>query len=185
MSEEREFDYVVGKLPRKDKNGNDTTNDHIGKGGRHRDNGTYSAVAYDLKIVDEDPTKIVPTEPQIIVRRESVEVEKRPTRYEDLPWYQQLIVDALPIIVDIAVDGAFYWAGRGWNVAVNYGKRKIADRRLAKQIASQKKAVVTNVASQKSTAVVITPEKTYAVLDEIDAVYEKYSINMTLSLIHI
>lgn len=44
MSEEREFDYVVGKLPRKDKNGNDTTSDHIGKGGRHRDDGTYSAV---------------------------------------------------------------------------------------------------------------------------------------------
>ena len=25
MSEERDFDYVVGKLPRKDKDGNDTT----------------------------------------------------------------------------------------------------------------------------------------------------------------
>lgn len=114
MSEERDFDYVVGKLPRKDKDGNDTTGDRIGKGGRHRGDGTYSAVAYDLEVVDEDPTKVVPPEPQVIVRREVVEVEKRPTRYEDLPWYQQLIVDgieqALPIIVDRAVDGAFYWA---------------------------------------------------------------------------
>ena len=128
MSEERDFDYVVGKLPRKDKDGNDTTGDRIGKGGRHRGDGTYSAVAYDLEVVDEDPTKVVPPEPQVIVRREVVEVEKRPTRYEDLPWYQQLIVDgikqALPIIVDRAVDGAFYWVGRGWNAAVNYGKRK-------------------------------------------------------------
>ena len=33
MSEERDFDYVVGKLPRKDKDGNDTTGDRIGKGG--------------------------------------------------------------------------------------------------------------------------------------------------------
>lgn len=32
MSEERDFDYVVGKLPRKDKDGNDTTGDCIGKG---------------------------------------------------------------------------------------------------------------------------------------------------------
>lgn len=32
MSEDRDFDYVVGKLPRKDKDGNDTTNDRIGKG---------------------------------------------------------------------------------------------------------------------------------------------------------
>lgn len=183
MSEDRDFDYVVGKLPRKDKDGNDTTSDRIGKGGRHREDGTYSAVAYDLEVVEEDPTKIVPPEPQVIVRREVVEVEKRPTRYEDLPWYQQLIVDgieqALPIIVDRAVDGAFYWAGRGWNAAVNYGKRKIADRKSAKQTASQKKAVVTNTAPLKSAAVVTTPEKTHAVLDEIDATYENYSINMT------
>lgn len=183
MSEDRDFDYVVGKLPRKDKDGNDTTGDRIGKGGRHRDDGTYSAVAYDLEVVNEDPTKIVTPEPQVIVRREVVEVEKRPTRYEDLPWYQQLIVDgieqALPIIVDRAVDGAFYWAGRGWNAAVSYGKRKIADRKSAKQITSQKKAVVTNTAPQKSTAVVTAPEKTHAVLDEIDVAYENYSINMT------
>lgn len=182
MSEEREFDYVVGKLPRKDKNGNDTTSDHIGKGGRHRDDGTYSAVAYDLEVVDEDPTKIVPPEPQVIVRREIVEVEKRPTRYEDLPWYQQLIYDgieqALPIIVDRAVDGVFYWAGRGWNAAVNYGKRKIADC-TTKQVASHKKAAITNTATRKSIAVIAMPEKTHAVLDEIDAAYENYSINMT------
>ena len=156
MSEDRDFDYVVGKLPRKDKDGNDTTSDRIGKGGRHREDGTYSAVAYDLEVVEEDPTKIIPPEPQVIVHREVVEVEKRPTRYEDLPWYQQLIVDgieqALPIIVDRAVDGAFYWAGRGWNAAVNYGKRKIADRKSEKRIASQKKTVVTKTAPQKSNA---------------------------------
>ena len=46
MPEEKDFDYVVGKLPRRDKDGNDTTGDRIGKGGRHRDDGTYSAVAY-------------------------------------------------------------------------------------------------------------------------------------------
>lgn len=33
MPEERDFDYVVGKLPRRDKDGNDTTGDRIGKGG--------------------------------------------------------------------------------------------------------------------------------------------------------
>lgn len=183
MSKDRDFDYVVGKLPRKDKDGNDTTSDRIGKGGRHREDGTYSAVAYDLEVVEEDPTKIIPPEPQVIVHREVVEVEKRPTRYEDLPWYQQLIVGSieqtLPIIVDRAVNGAFYWAGRGWNAAVSYGKRKIADRKSEKRIASQKKTVVTKTAPQKSNAVVTTPKKTHAVLYEIDAAYESYSINMT------
>lgn len=66
MPEEKDFDYVVGKLPRRDKDGNDTTGDRIGKGGRHRDDGTYSAVAYDLEVVDEDPTKKAP-EPTVIV----------------------------------------------------------------------------------------------------------------------
>lgn len=183
MSKDRDFDYVVGKLPRKDKDGNDTTSDRIGKGGRHREDGTYSAVAYDLEVVEEDPTKIIPPEPQVIVHREVVEVEKRPTRYEDLPWYQQLIVGSieqtLPIIVDRAVNGAFFWAGRGWNAAVSYGKRKIADRKSEKRIASQKKTVVTKTAPQKSNAVVTTPKKTHAVLYEIDAAYESYSINMT------
>lgn len=183
MSEDRDFDYVVGKLPRKDKAGNDTTGDRIGKGGRHRDDGTYSAVAYDLEVVDEDPTKIVPPEPQVIVRREVVEVEKRPTRYEDLPRYQQLIVDGIEIIVDKivdkTVDGAFDWAGRRWNAAVNYSKRKIAEHKSAKQVTLQKKVVAANTKPQKSTAVAATLEKTTAVLDEIDAAYENYSINMT------
>lgn len=134
-------------------------------------------------MIDKDPTKIVPPEPRVIVRREVVEVEKRPTRYEDLPWYQQLIVDGieqvLPIVVDKAVDGAFYWAGRGWNAAVNYGKRKIDEHRSAKQVAPQKKVVAANTEPQELTAVAATPEKTTAVLDEIDAAYENYSINMT------
>lgn len=59
------------------------------------------------------------------------------------------IEQALPIIVDRAVDGAFYWAGRGWNAAVNYGKRKIADCKSVKQATLQKKAAVTNHCSSE------------------------------------
>ena len=125
-------------------------------------------------MVDEDPTKVVPPEPQVIVRREVVEVEKRPTRYEDLPWYQQLIVDgikqALPIIVDRAV-------GRGWNAAANYGKRNIAERKIAKPM--PQKNAATHTEAQKSSMAVATPEKITSALDEIDAAYENYSVNMT------
>lgn len=182
MSEDRDFDYVVGKLPRKDKDGNDTTSDRIGKGGRHRDDGTYSAVAYDLEVVDEDPTKIVPQKPKVIVHREIVGVEKKSTRYEDLPWYRRLIVDgieqALSVIVDRAVDGAFYWAGRGWNEAMNYRKRKIAERKTIKSM-PQKKVVAPRTESQKSAIAVAIPENITSALDEIDVAYENYSVNMT------
>ncbi len=57
MPEDRDYDYVFGKLPRKDKDGKDTTGDKIGKGGRHRDDGTFSSMAYDLEVVDRDLTQ--------------------------------------------------------------------------------------------------------------------------------
>lgn len=53
MPEEKDFDYVVGKLPRRDKDGNDTTGDRIGKGGHHRDDGTYSAISSYLTTVSK------------------------------------------------------------------------------------------------------------------------------------
>jgi hypothetical protein len=99
-----------------------------------------------------------------------------------LSWYQQLIVDgieqALPIIVDRAIDGAFYWAERGWNAAVNYGKRKIAERKIAKPM-PQKNNASTHTEAHKSSMAVATLETITSVLDEIDAAYENYSVNMT------
>lgn len=88
------------------------------------------------------------------------------------------IEQALPIIVDRAVDGAFYWAGRGWNAAVSYGKRKIAECKIAKPM-PQKNNAATHTEAQKSSMAVATPETITSVLDEIDAAYENYSVNMT------
>ena len=74
MTEERDYDFVVGKLPRKDKNGKDASRDKIGKGGRHREDGTFSGMAYDLKVVDNDPTKQKPAPlPRLITRTEYVD----------------------------------------------------------------------------------------------------------------
>ena len=56
MSEDRDFDWGMCKIPRKDKNGNDISNDRIGKGGRHRSDGTYSGPVYDIEKVDDDPS---------------------------------------------------------------------------------------------------------------------------------
>lgn len=176
MSEDRDFDYVIGKLPRKDKDGNDTTGDRIGKGGRHRDDGTYSAVAYDLEVVDEDPTQMIPPEPQVIVRREVVEVERQPQSVEDLPLGQQLIYHAAEVAIPYVVDGVFYLAGQGINAAVNFGKRKYAEHKAAKSTIQKKKPLKAN-GEQKNTEIVSA--LTTALPDEIDAAYENYSINMT------
>jgi hypothetical protein len=54
MEENRDFDYVQGKVPRYDKEGNDITGDTLGGGGLHRDDGTFSGMAYDLEKVEKD-----------------------------------------------------------------------------------------------------------------------------------
>ena len=176
MPKEKDFDYVVGKLPRRDKDGNDTTGDRIGKGGRHRDDGTYSAVAYDLEVVDEDPTKKAP-EPTVIVQREVVEVEKQPTRYEDLPWYGQLICDGIEMVMPYVVDGLVNLTERGINTGISAVKRKAAAKREKR--VQQKKEVTAHIEPSESAQMATTPEKATTFLDEIDAAYENYSINMT------
>ena len=68
MSEDKDYDVVMAKLPRYDKAGNDVSCDKIGKGGRHRSDGTYSATVYDIKIVGEKerlPEPIQPKEPSL------------------------------------------------------------------------------------------------------------------------
>ena len=57
MADNKDFDYGICKIPRVDKNGNDITNDRIGKGGRHRDDGTYSGPVYDVEMVKHDPSQ--------------------------------------------------------------------------------------------------------------------------------
>ena len=170
MSEDRDFDYVVGKLPRKDKDGNDTTSDRIGKGGRHRDDGTYSAVAYDLEVVDEDPTKVVPPEPQVIVQREIVKVEREPQRVEDLPLGQQIVYRVAEAAVPYVVDGVFHLIGMGFNAAVDYGKRKYAEHKTAKLSAPKKQTLKADEVL-KSSAVVPSPTAKSTVPDEIDTLW--------------
>ena len=90
MSEEKDFDLAICKVPRKDKHGNDITSDKIGRGGRHRKEGTYSGTVYDIELIDET-TSSLPIK--------STE-EDYSLCYEDLPWYAQLIIDVIPTIVD-------------------------------------------------------------------------------------
>ena len=65
MSNERDYDLVIAKLPRTDKDGNDVTGDRIGKGGRHRKDGTYSSVVEDIRIID-DSAELYDPEPRYV-----------------------------------------------------------------------------------------------------------------------
>lgn len=54
MREDRDYDIAIAKIPRKDKKGNDITKDKLAGGGRHRENGTISGMAYDFEILNEE-----------------------------------------------------------------------------------------------------------------------------------
>lgn len=131
-------------------------------------------------MVDEDPTKKAP-EPTVVVQHEVVEVEKHPTRYEDLPWYGQLICDGIEMVMPYVVDGLVNLTERGINAGISAVKRKAAEHKGAKREkrVQQKKAVTAYIEPPESAQMATTPQKATTVLDEIDAAYENYSINMT------
>lgn len=50
MQDEEDFYRVKGRLPKRDKNGNEITLDSLGSGGARRDDGTLSAMVTDLEV---------------------------------------------------------------------------------------------------------------------------------------
>ena len=51
--DEKEYDEYIVKVARYDKDGNDISGDKLGGGGRHRDDGTISAMAYDFQPLED------------------------------------------------------------------------------------------------------------------------------------
>lgn len=185
MPEDRDYDYVVGKLPRKDKAGKDTTCDKIGKGGRHRDDGTFSSMAYDLEVVDRDPTEPIPAPPpKVIVRHEPVAVERQPVRYEDLPWWGQILADVtndlLTELKNRALDSFDRWL---WERR----KKKEEARRMARieqqQRTSNDQPIRSNLVQEKKTATSEIPmmgmPAASRISDGFDTAYKQYTIHMT------
>ncbi len=202
MPEVRDFDYVFGKLPRKDKDGKDTTGDKIGKGGRHRDDGTFSSMAYDLEVVDRDLTQpIPPPPPRVIVQRETVEVKRWPVQYEDPSLMEQIIFNG----VGRLVDGLLDCVGRHAEDLLDNAKSKIISgienwsdnrrrRKEEERLVQSRKAIRQQQAAQMktrdeqrtshqmpvSTELAKTKPVTQVLIpDEFDSAYEQFSINMT------
>lgn len=51
--DERDYDVVKAKVPKRDKDGHDITADKLGTGGRRREDGTLSALAYDFELIED------------------------------------------------------------------------------------------------------------------------------------
>ena len=190
MAEDCDYDYVVGKLPKKDKDGKDTTSDRIGKGGRHRDDGTYSSVVYDIEVVDKPPVQ-----DETATYYSAEYEEPRRASYEDLPWWGQLIVDVAEETIPIAIEGLTEMAKESFH---NWQY----NRRLKKQAECQERTQATKTQSTKTqsrrmttkaeqilqnqerkkqeiAAAVQVQTTTVVMPDEFDTAWKQYSVNMT------
>lgn len=178
MSKEKEYDYVIGKLPRKDKEGKDTTGDKIGKGGRHRKDGTYSSVVEDIQIID-DPADVYDPKPRY--------VEPQRKRYEDFSVGEQIIIDVAGIVINRGLDFLTGWALDSFDAWLNEKRSKKAvgrssaanDKKNTKQKKYTTKAERILAEMEQEKSAVPTPRKTTIVLPDVDTAYEQFTFNMT------
>ena len=179
MTDGRDFDYGICKIPRKDKDGNDISNDRIGRGGRHRSDGTYSGPVYDVEVVDGDPS--VPRT-KTVYRDRTVVIEKEPPVWKLLA--ADLVREYAPGLIDKGVDKAVASARNWWSDR----KEKKAAERLAKyetqrtqEAAPRLKAdqVLREAQRRENTSVAESGSSAVSVQDEFDSAYEQYTIHMT------
>ncbi len=174
MTDNKDYDYATCKVPRTDKSGKDITGDRIGKGGRHRKDGTYSGPVYDVTIVDNDPSQPL--------------IEYR-DRYHEVPVYverepsvgEQLLYGMADRAIRKGVDAIFNVGTQMITDAWNDHRRKKEEERRAKLIAERRARMATQqprrpVAPQPQATAVA---KSSTLPDELDTAYEHYTINMT------
>lgn len=171
MPEDRDYDLAIYKVPRKDKDGRDITGDKIGPGGRHRGNGTYSGVAYDPELLDENAERRL----------------SGPIRYEDLSPVEQIIVDGFEIAFTRLMDYASERILVGFDNWLSSRQRKKEQVQQAKIKAASKREhipvtkaerILQKEKATKSTSMPM--EATTIILpSEFDFAYEQYSTNIT------
>lgn len=95
----QDFDWIVAKLPRKDKNGNDTSYDKLGIGGKHRKDGTFSSMPYDIEICEDGN----PVEKTNELKSRIEEIETFDTNYTvDERTTSDVMVDLAESLADLS-----------------------------------------------------------------------------------
>ncbi|MBB6447059.1 hypothetical protein [Bacillus benzoevorans] len=177
MDENKDYDVVIGKVPKKDKKGNDITSDKLGAGGYRRSDGTYSGVAYDLEIID-DKTQLTRTNDR----------GGDPKRYKDISPVGQFIID---VSETLAIKTAEYLTEYLTDKAITSFDQWLQNRKK-KNKNKNKKTVSINTRKTKAQQILDEQSKTRSSENatssktmsasatvEFDNAYEQYTINMT------
>lgn len=170
MSNERDYDLVIAKLPRTDKDGNDVTGDRIGKGGRHRKDGTYSSVVEDIRIID-DSAELYDPEPRYVEPRRG---------YADFTPGERIVVDVASIVIDRAFDFLTDLAlvsFDNWLTAKREKKAAAKRNTTKKKYTAKAEQILAEMEQEK--AAPPAPKKATIVLPDVDTAYEQFTIDMT------
>ena len=99
----KDYEEYKVKVPKYDKEGNDITGDKLGKGGRHRENGTFSAMAYDFQPLEESESKesreYLERKLMILAQEEKqAEIEERQSTFDTINNVMDTINNVLKFI---------------------------------------------------------------------------------------
>lgn len=170
MDKNRDYHVVIGKVPKKDKKGNNITGDKLGAGGYHRSDGTYSGVVYDLEIID-DKTQFTRTNDRGGALK----------RYEDFSPVGQLIIDVSEILVaktaDYLTNKAFSSFEQWLQNRKKKNKNKITSISNTRKTKSQQ--ILVEQSKTRSSEIATSSKMSASATVEFDNAYEQYTINMT------
>ena len=99
----KDYEEYKVKVPKYDKEGNDITGDKLGKGGRHRGYGTFSAMAYDFQPLEESESKesreYLERKLMILAQEEKqAEIEERQSTFDTINNVMDTINNVLKFI---------------------------------------------------------------------------------------
>ena len=99
----KDYEEYKVKVPKYDKEGNDITGDKLGRGGRHRGNGTFSAMAYDFQPLEEpeseESSAYLERKLMILAQEEKqAEIEERQTTFDTINNVMDTINNVLKFI---------------------------------------------------------------------------------------
>lgn len=176
---DEDYDLVVYKVPKIDKNGKEISGDKVGSGGRRRDDGTLSSMAYDPVVLDDEAQRRL----------------SGPKRYEDYSLPEQVVINAAEQLTYSVMDYASYKVKEGLEIGFNFLKGKWHDHKRAKEEKRKERLVMiwsrettekaegekkNQMVESNGTMVTTKPQKNISTTDEsFESTYEQYRINMT------
>lgn len=164
--DDRDYEEYKVKVPKHDKEGNDITGDKLGKGGRHRDDGTFSGMAYDFQPLegsnDEKTREDLESEMEMLAYEEKMpEAQEEQSAFDTINDVFNTINNILELLAEHPeiIEGAIN-VGKKVKHGIIKGKDKVAAFIYKEKGKAQSVEISTNTDNHR-----IKPAKTVKSMD--------------------